>query len=335
MCNEWRGKYKWKPEDIIAMRAMKKQGDNWLSDLLIGAGKFLLDDFIKCADGSLSACGIMLVSFVPGGKVLGAVAKYAPRVAGKLGKAAADCFKNSFTGETLVLMADGSSKAISDVQSGDEVLATDPTTEETAAKKVTALIKSSGMKNLVEIGIRTKHSGEADFQSITATDMHPFWVANLDQWVPATNLRAGMMLRTSAGTLIQVEAIERWSAERRVHNFTVADLHAYYVLAGSMPVLVHNAKPCLLPPYMASDRWQHIKDRHFPGGKDVTRDSGLFSGTDKQVKARLYDVIYGGRVMTNTNGRPGFTYTLGFKKPVGYKLNRSGERTNLYSSQSS
>lgn len=51
-------------------------------------------------------------------------------------------------------------------------------------------------------------------------------------------------LRTSAGTHVQISAIGHHTANTRVHNLTVADLHTYYVLAGSRPVLVHNSDPC-------------------------------------------------------------------------------------------
>lgn len=46
------------------------------------------------------------------------------KIAQKLGKGAC----NSFTPDTRVLMADGTSKAIKDVKIGDKVLATDPET---------------------------------------------------------------------------------------------------------------------------------------------------------------------------------------------------------------
>ncbi len=38
------------------------------------------------------------------------------------------CLTNSFTGDTLVLMADGTRKPIKDVKLGDKVMATDPIT---------------------------------------------------------------------------------------------------------------------------------------------------------------------------------------------------------------
>lgn len=141
-------------------------------------------------------------------------------------------------------MADGSTKPISEVEVGDEVLAADPETGETVAKPVLALIGGDGDKNLVQISIADETEGKSGGVDgvIVATDTHPFWVENLDRWIDATDLKPGMWLRTSAGTFVQATAIKRWTAPQRVHNLTIADIHTYYVLAGNTPVLVHNDK---------------------------------------------------------------------------------------------
>ncbi|MGI5289165.1 DNRLRE domain-containing protein [Nonomuraea polychroma] len=151
---------------------------------------------------------------------------------------------NSFSPDTGVLMADGSVKPISDIEVGDEVSAIDPETGQADGKPVVALIVGSGEKNLVQINLEADSASKAS--RIVATDKHPFWVEKLARWVHATDLQPGMWLRTSAGTLVQIKAIKRWTGQKRVRNLTVADLHTYYVLAGNQAVLVHNAGPCHL-----------------------------------------------------------------------------------------
>ncbi|MEU5343997.1 ricin-type beta-trefoil lectin domain protein [Streptomyces sp. NPDC020766] len=150
---------------------------------------------------------------------------------------------NSFTPGTKVLMADGTTKPIEKVKNGDKVLATDPETGETAVETVTAEIKGEGVKNLVKVTIALgngEKSGEKTTE-LTATDGHPFWVPELGEWIDAEDLKSGQWLRTSAGTYVQITAIERWTAtSATVHNLTVSDLHTYYALAGATPVLVHN-----------------------------------------------------------------------------------------------
>nr|WP_260408521.1 toxin C-terminal domain-containing protein [Planomonospora venezuelensis] len=144
--------------------------------------------------------------------------------------------KSSFVPGTLVLMADGTRKPIEDIEIGDEVLATNPETGETESKTVTALINSSGVKNLIEITIGARDSGN----DIVATDSHPFWVPAVREWVEADQLQPGMWLQTPAGTRVQITAIKKWTTTQRVHNLTIADLHTYYVVEGTTPLLVHN-----------------------------------------------------------------------------------------------
>ncbi|MET9837362.1 polymorphic toxin-type HINT domain-containing protein [Streptomyces virginiae] len=147
---------------------------------------------------------------------------------------------NSFTPGTQVLMADGTTKAIEELELGDKVVATDPETGETAVKDVAATIIGEGSKNLVEVTVDTDGDKGAATAAVTATDGHPFWVPEIGEWVDATDLEPGTWLRTSAGTRVQVSAVKRWTQQAKVHNLTVAGIHTYYVMAATEPVLVHN-----------------------------------------------------------------------------------------------
>ncbi|MBB5081806.1 polymorphic toxin-type HINT domain-containing protein [Nonomuraea endophytica] len=143
---------------------------------------------------------------------------------------------NSFTPDTKVLLANGSGKRIDQLKPGDKVLATDPETGRTAAKEILATIVGDGTKNLVTITVDTgKAAGD-----IIATDGHPFWIESEKAWRDAKDLRPGQLLRTAAGTYVQVTAVKSHTTQARVHNLTVADIHTYYVLVGATPVLVHN-----------------------------------------------------------------------------------------------
>ncbi|MCT9078513.1 ricin-type beta-trefoil lectin domain protein [Streptomyces fulvoviolaceus] len=166
--------------------------------------------------------------------------KGANAIAGKL---LSGCSKlgNSFVPGTLVLMADGTTKAIEDVKLGDKVMATDPETGETRAEEVTATILGKGVKHLVKVTVDVDGEKGDKTATVTATDGHPFWVAELGEWIDATDLASGEWLRTGAGTSVQIAAVERWTTlYATVHNLTVAGEHTYYVLAGATPVLVHN-----------------------------------------------------------------------------------------------
>jgi RHS repeat-associated protein len=148
---------------------------------------------------------------------------------------------NSFVAGTPVLLADGTTKPIEEVQVGDAVLATDPESGLTETEVVTATIVGEGTKHLVEIEADTDGDAGGHTDVITATDEHPFWVPSINEWLDASDLEPGQWLQTSAGTWIQVTAVRQWNETATVHNLTVSDVHTYYVLAGDTPILVHNA----------------------------------------------------------------------------------------------
>lgn len=147
---------------------------------------------------------------------------------------------NSFVPGTAVLLADGTTKPIEEIDLGDKVLATEAETGATSAEPVAALIIGEGQKNLVEVTIDSDGDKGSATERLTATDGHPFWVPSVGEWLKATDLQAGQWLRTSAGTWVQVTEVKRWTQQKRVHNLTVASKHTYYVLAGDSALLVHN-----------------------------------------------------------------------------------------------
>ncbi|MFI7078358.1 ricin-type beta-trefoil lectin domain protein [Micromonospora sp. NPDC049903] len=174
---------------------------------------------------------------------------------------------NSFVPGTKVLMADGSTKAIEDVEPGDKVVVTDPESGRTEVDTVTAAITGDGVKKLVKVTIDTDGDQGSKSADVTATDGHPFWVPELDEWIDATDLQPGQWLQTSAGTYVQITAVDRWDVPRAtVHNLTVANTHTYHVLADNTPVLVHNTGVGICP---ADGKTDHGELAAFAMHKDL------------------------------------------------------------------
>ncbi|WP_051845583.1 polymorphic toxin-type HINT domain-containing protein [Streptomyces globisporus] len=148
---------------------------------------------------------------------------------------------NCFLAGTLVLMADGTKKEIQDIGVGDKVLATDPETGESGARPVTQLIRTEETKHLNTLSIATPDGTK----NLTATAEHPFWSPSRHAWVAAKDLKLGMTLLTDKGATVVVEGNAASVKYVKTYNFTVADLHTYYVVAGNTPILVHNT--CILP----------------------------------------------------------------------------------------
>lgn len=142
-----------------------------------------------------------------------------------------------FLAGTGVLLADGTTKNIEDVKLGDKVLSTNPRTGKTVAAKVIRLIRTEGKKHLNELSIATKDG----IEKLTATREHPFWSPSEHSWVLAGQLKPGMTLRTGRGATVIVTVNRAYTTHARTYNLTIEDLHTYYVLAGTTPVLVHNA----------------------------------------------------------------------------------------------
>ncbi|MEU4365974.1 polymorphic toxin-type HINT domain-containing protein [Micromonospora chersina] len=150
----------------------------------------------------------------------------------------------SFPAGTPVLMADGSTKRIEDVRAGDVVTTTDPYADVTERRQVGSTVARTGLKKLVELTVDTDGNAGGGTGRVTATADHPFWVPDLKQWVEAGDLRAGQMLRTSAGTWVQVLKTKRHSERTTVYDLSVASLRTFYVVAGGASILVHNEEPC-------------------------------------------------------------------------------------------
>ncbi|MFI6940368.1 polymorphic toxin-type HINT domain-containing protein [Streptomyces sp. NPDC050418] len=153
------------------------------------------------------------------------------------GKASLGGCTRCFLAGTDVLMADGTTKNIEEVELGDKVLATDPETGEQGSREVTRLIRTEDDKHFNSLSIAT---GEG-IEELTATHEHPFWSPSEKRWIPARELAEGMTLLTDSGATVTVTANRPYTEHARTYNLTVDDLHTFYVLAGKAPILVHNS----------------------------------------------------------------------------------------------
>ena len=75
---------------------------------------------------------------------------------------------------------------------------------------------------------------------IRATDVHPIWSVDREDWVPAGTLEAGEHVDTLGGP-IAVEGVEQLESRPAVYNIEVHGEHVYRVTVDG--VLVHNACP--------------------------------------------------------------------------------------------
>jgi hypothetical protein len=147
---------------------------------------------------------------------------------GRLPTSTSGC--KSFSADTEVLMADGTTKPISDITVGDQVWALDPETGEAGPRTVTAIWPHQDL--LIEFTV--------DGGTITTTEDHHFWNHTDNQWQQTQHIDPGDLLLTpngfvTAGTL-------NWTTTHRAPAFdlTIEDIHTYFVSAGNTHILVHN-----------------------------------------------------------------------------------------------
>ncbi|GAA0811418.1 LamG-like jellyroll fold domain-containing protein [Spirilliplanes yamanashiensis] len=143
--------------------------------------------------------------------------------------------KHSFDPDTEVLMADGSTRPIKDVNVGDKVEAKDPETGKSGDRQVTAIHRNLD-RELTDLKVR---NNKGKTYVLKTTQNHPFWNATDRKWTDAKNLRRGTKLGVE-GSGVVVAAVRNYHGKREMRDLTVADIHTYYVTAGDTPVLVHN-----------------------------------------------------------------------------------------------
>jgi hypothetical protein len=182
-----------------------------------------------------------------------------------------------FVAGTPVQMADGTTKAIEQIQPGDMVMSRNPATGETAARQVVRTFVHQHPGTLV----LHLASGEA----IETTVEHPFWVAGAG-WVPAGRLAIGTSVITRAGPTVQVVGIEHRPSKARVYNFEVEEFHTYFVGTSEGGIWVHNTCP---------SSWADPKTlaRHFED------HGGDFGATTEEEYANMAHDFY-----TNSDGLP-------------------------------
>ncbi|MFG2825164.1 LamG-like jellyroll fold domain-containing protein [Kitasatospora sp. NPDC048365] len=143
----------------------------------------------------------------------------------------------SFSPETAVLMGDGTTKAIANVAPGDQIEAADPGTGRSAGPRTVNATWINHDNDLIDLTVQTADGSQ---RTIHTNQKHPFWDETTRSWIPAGNLVPGHDLISVDGAHVRVVVVEQIPGAANLYNLTVEELHTYYVLAGLVPVLVHN-----------------------------------------------------------------------------------------------
>jgi RHS repeat-associated protein len=172
---------------------------------------------------------------------------------------------HSFTGNTGVLMANGTTKPISQVKIGDKITNAVPGDSTARTNTVTNVIVTTTDHDFVKIAIKARAATTAKkiattglvltaaaalvhtpsttsttTATLTTTYHHPFYDITQAAFVDAQHLHTGDQLQSANDTTATITDLHLYHANTTTYDLTIGYLHTYYVVAGSTPVLVHN-----------------------------------------------------------------------------------------------
>jgi hypothetical protein len=205
-------------------------GVGWFGAVLIGGATQAVMTAID--GGSLEEC---LISFAVG-VAIGVALHFGAKALRAVGKKLAAKLGFCFVAGTGILLANGTIKNIEDIQVGDRVKSYNEITKQIEYKTVTETFTSRQSEV-----IKITTSGN---QTITVSTEHPFYVQGFG-FIPASQLRAGDVLRTVDGKTVVVEQVQHELLEMPItmYNFEVQDNHNYFVSQDGDSVLVNNVCP--------------------------------------------------------------------------------------------
>ncbi|TDU04192.1 RHS repeat-associated protein [Streptomyces sp. 846.5] len=190
----------------------------------------------------------------------------------------------SFAPDTPVLMADGTTKAIGSIQPGDNVESADPTTgKNQGARPVTATWINHD-HDLIDLTVTTGPNGQT--ATLHTTAEHPFWNPDTHTWTPAGQLKPGQTLATDTSKTVTVKTVTPTAGTADRDNLTVLQLHTYYVMAGSTPILVHN----VCPTSAALGAAPHPVNVNFHPSVDLTKKTVAKAGSIQAASGYASDV---------------------------------------------
>lgn len=132
-----------------------------------------------------------------------------------------------FPAETLVVMADGTTRPFAEIRVGDLVQTYDIGYEKTVPRKVVDVYQVDGNHLYLINGELRTSGGER--------------LLSQDGWRPVRDLKIGDSVHV-AGRMVKIERIDLTSENRRLFNMQVAETHNFYVAVPEQgAILVHNS----------------------------------------------------------------------------------------------
>lgn len=140
-----------------------------------------------------------------------------------------------FVAGTSILMANGTSKSIEEIQVGDEVISADTEGRVVIGRVLRTMVHTEGSRVL-----RLSFRVGDELVVVRSTPNHPFFTSDFTHTLTAENLRAGdeVFYHAEDGSLVKAILIDSVSSgfADKVYNFEVGPHHNYFAEG----LLVHN-----------------------------------------------------------------------------------------------
>jgi uncharacterized delta-60 repeat protein len=203
-----------------------------------GADRYAhLEQFNNTSDGANGGAG--MTNFSPVG--LSVMIARATIPAGTFADIGDAQYKYCFAKGTLVVMADGSTKAIEKIEPGEMVLAS-PESDPEAAPTACRVLETYHNPPAKLLAVTIASSIDPlNGEVIYTTAEHPFYVKERG-WTKVKDLAARDQLRSHDGSWVKVRSVDDTGRAEPVFNFCVETSHTYFVVLQqiSRSVLVHN-----------------------------------------------------------------------------------------------
>jgi hypothetical protein len=98
--------------------------------------------------------------------------------------------------------------------------------------------------DVLALTVRFDSCGKTDI--ITGSEEHPFYVLDVEDYVPMVDLQPDMRLKTDNGSLATVVELKPLDESMELYNLTIEHVQNYYIYTSEDDpgVLVHNTGPC-------------------------------------------------------------------------------------------
>ncbi|MBE2199354.1 MAG: hypothetical protein IAE79_12140 [Anaerolinea sp.] len=156
--------------------------------------------------------------------------------------------------------------------------------------------------DVLALTVKFDSCGKTDI--ITGSEEHPFYVLDVEDYIPMVDLQPDMRLKTDNGSLATVVELKPLDESMELYNLTVEHVHNYYIYTSedATGVLVHNTGPCDGFTYSSSVQRKMANTNDIYHNFPSSLDADIMSGNPLMVRPDGRQEFIQQGVVNNTQG---------------------------------